>query len=132
MSNSPMQSPSFAGVVARAHYGDQQIARIVSTGATTVGISLKAAAGTLEELALFNTSASAIYVKFYDKATAPVVGTDTPVFTLQVPANGSLPIPAGIGKPFVNGIGYGITGAAADTDATAVAAGNLTGYALWS
>ena len=33
-----------------------------------------------------NESNSPIYVKFYDKATAPTVGTDTPILTLYIPA----------------------------------------------
>ena len=35
---------------------------------------------------LSNKSNSPIYVKFYNKATAPTVGTDTPILTLPIPA----------------------------------------------
>jgi hypothetical protein len=131
MSNNPMLAPMSGGVVPRAHYGDQQLARVLAL-ATTNPNNLKTSPGTIEEIALFNTTASAIYVKFYDKATAPVPGTDTPAFTVQVPANGSAIIPAGVAKPFLTGVGYGITGAAADSDTTAVTAGSVTGYLLWS
>lgn len=131
MANNPMQVSAAAGVVRRAHYGDQQLARVVAA-ASVNSTNLKDSAGTLEELALFNTTAAAIYVKFYDKATAPTVGTDPPAFTLVIPANGSLILQSSLGKPFASGIGYGITGAEADSDTTAVTAGSLTGYALFS
>ena len=132
MANNPMLAPASAGVVRRAHFGDQQLLRVVAAASTNSSLVKGAAAGTLEELALFNTTAAAIYVKFYDKATAPTVGTDAPAFTLQIPANGSVIIGSSLGKPFANGIGYGITGAAADSDTTAVTAGSITGYLLWS
>lgn len=131
MANKPMLAPAASGVVRRAHFGDQQLARVVAA-ASTNSTNLKTSAGTLEELLLFNTTAAAIYVKFYDKATAPTVGTDTPAFTLAVPPNGSLVIASSLGKPFANGVGYGITGAAADSDTTAVTAGSITGYLLFS
>lgn len=131
MANKPMLAPAAPGVVHRAHFGDQQLARVVAA-ASTNATNLKASAGTLEELALFNTTAAAIYVKFYDKATAPTVGTDAPAFTLVVPANGSLIIDSSLGKPFASGIGYAITGAEVDSDTTAVTAGSITGYLLIS
>jgi hypothetical protein len=131
LANNPMLAPMSGGFVSRPHYGDQQLARVLAL-ATTNPNNLKGSAGTIEEIVLFNTTAAAIYFKAYDKATAPVPGTDTPAFTVQVPANGSVIIPAGIAKPFINGVGYGITGAAADSDTTAVTAGSITGYLLWS
>ncbi len=131
MSNNPMLAPASAGVVTRAHFGDQQLARVMAL-ASTNATSLKSGAGTIEEIVLFNSTAAAIYFKVYDKATAPTVGTDTPAFTVQVPANGQAIIPAAIAKPFVNGVAYAITGAVADSDTTAVGANSLTGYVLWS
>jgi len=131
MANNPMLAPASAGVVTRAHFGDQQLSRVLAA-ASTNPTSVKASAGTVEEIVLFNTTAAALYVKFYDKASAPTVGTDTPAFTLQVPANGSVIVPAAIAKPFLNGVAYAITGAVADSDTTAVTAGSITGYLLWS
>jgi hypothetical protein len=131
MANNPMLAPASAGVVSRAHFGDQQLTRILAA-ASTNATSVKASAGTVEEIVLFNTTAAAIYVKIYDKASAPTVGTDTPAMTLQVPANGQAIVPAGLAKPFLNGVAFAITGAVADSDTTAVGANSVTGYLLWS
>lgn len=50
--------------------------------------AIKATAGVLRELYLFNTTNAIIYVKLYNATTANVtVGTTTPVRTIPVPAN---------------------------------------------
>ena len=78
-----------------------------------------------------NEGASVAYVKLYNKATAPTVGTDVPEMTIPVPAAvGGVP---GVANPvigfqgfrFALGLGIAITGAAAHTDTTAVAAGQV-------
>jgi hypothetical protein len=61
-------------------------------------------------------------VKFYNKATAPTVGTDTVVKTVQCPANAVTNIPLSIGTVFSLGIGIGITKVNTDADTTAVVA----------
>jgi hypothetical protein len=132
MSNNPMLAPASAGNVPRAHYGDQQLAKILAAASNNATLLKGAAAGSLEEVAVFNTTAAAIYIKFFDKATIPVPGTDTPAFTLQIPANGSCIIAGGLAKPFVNGVGYAITANAADNDNTSVTAGSVLGFLLWS
>lgn len=75
----------------------------------------------------FNSGAGVAYVKIYNKgASAPVVGTDTPIAVLPVPAAGSAWLDiARAGLTCPNGIGLAITGGAADTDTTAVAAGQV-------
>ena len=94
------------------------------TAATTNAAVVKATAGSLYELSVANLTASTIYVKFYNKATAPTVGTDVPLVTIPVAANVTFMQPLGvIGKRFSAGIGIAVTGAAAAADATAVTAG---------
>lgn len=94
------------------------------TAATTNAAVVKASAGSLYELAVSNLTASAIYVKFYNKASAPTVGTDVPVLTIPVVANATLMQPFGaLGKRFGTGIAIAVTGAAVATDTTAVAVG---------
>lgn len=102
--------------------------RLVSA-ATTNATSVKASAGTLHTLVAVNTTATLKYVKFYNKASAPTVGTDTPVQTFAVPGNTAgagvaVPIPTQ-GLNFSTGIAFAITGAAADADTTAVGAGDV-------
>lgn len=45
---------------------------------------------TLKGWNIINVNTSDVYVKFYDKATSPTVGTDTPILTLLVPAAASV------------------------------------------
>jgi len=78
-----------------------------------------------------NTGASAAYVKLYNKATAPTVGTDVPEMIIPVPAAvsgvpGAAELrPGFIAYRFALGLGIAITGGAADSDTTAVAAGQV-------
>lgn len=80
-------------------------------------------------LTLTNTGASAAYFKVYNKATAPTVGTDTPVWIYCIPAGQSIspPLPAFGLRSGTLGLGYAITGGAADADTTAVAANQVIG-----
>lgn len=104
----------------------------VNSAASTNATSVKASAGNLYHITASNTGAGAAYVKLYNKASAPTVGTDVPVITITVPASGTVSLPFGTqGHRFTTGIGLAITGAAADSDTTAVAAAQvkvLTAY----
>lgn len=73
-----------------------------------------------------NTTAVIYYLKLYDKATAPVAGTDTPVLTFPVPvaaAAATIPITSVDGFAFLNGMGFCLTLNIADNDNTAAAVG---------
>lgn len=96
---------------------------LIST-ATTNAQSVKASAGNLMEASLFNATAATIFLKFYNKASAPTVGTDVPILTVPVVAGASWSAEYGrFGKRFATGLAIAITGAAAATDTTAVAVG---------
>ena len=93
----------------------------VVTAASTNSAVVKASAGTLYEIAISNPTATAAYVKLYNKTTAPVVGTDVPVMTISVPATSATTMPIAltfgqVGKRFATGIGIACTAAAAATD----------------
>ena len=96
--------------------------------ATTNATSIKASPGVLGFLAMDNTNSTPLYVKFYDKASAPTVGTDTPAYTFMVPGNlngagNNPPIPPG-GLNFTAGIAMAVTTNRVSTDATAVGTAN--------
>lgn len=99
---------------------------LLSSAATTNPTSVKGSSGKVFSVTASNTGGAVAYVKLYNKATAPTVGTDVPVITIPVPAGGSVNLPFGTpGAIFGTGIGLGITNLAADTDTTAVAAAQV-------
>ena len=106
--------------------GSTPTASNVNSAATTNATSVKATAGTVYSILAYNAGAGAAFVKFYNKASAPTVGTDVPIFVLAVPAAGHVQVQFGIqGNRFGTGIALAITGGAADTDTTAVAAAQV-------
>lgn len=95
----------------------------VTTASTNAAV-VKGSAGHLFELTLSNPTATPVYVKLYNKATAPTVGTDVPVLTVPVAANSTVPLSFGtLGKRFATGIGIAATGAIGATDTTNAVAG---------
>jgi len=96
------------------------------SAATTNSTNVKASPGTVFSVTAINTTATIYYLKLYDKATAPTCGTDTPVHTLPVPASATaagLTVNPFLGLNFTAGIGFCLTGAITDADATAAATG---------
>lgn len=104
----------------------------INSAANTNATVVKGSAGTLYNIGASNTGAAAAFIKLYNKATAPTVGTDVPVLTLVVPAGGNVDFDLGpMGHRFSTGIGMAITNLAADSDTTAIAASQvkvLTSY----
>jgi hypothetical protein len=84
---------------------------------------------------LINNSAAVKYFKLYNKASAPTVGTDTPVAVVGIPVSGNNFVMDG--NPwapvrFSTGIAYAITGAVTDADTTAVAVNDVSGWVTWA
>lgn len=100
--------------------------RIPSSANTTNATSAKATAGSLFHVNGVNTTATVTYLKFYDKATAPTVGTDVPVLTLALPALAVFSYDMQ-GFVFATGIAYGLTTSAADNGTTAPALAAILG-----
>ncbi len=66
------------------------------------------------------------FLKLFNKATAPVPGTDTPVYTLAIPPKGEARIDAPfVGLRFTLGLGFAITAGMADLDTTAIGANEV-------
>lgn len=106
------------------------VTKLISAASTNAAF-LKASAARLYGYQFHNTGAAVRYVKFYNKATAPVPGTDTPFLTVPVPAgqvvDAALPYPIS----FATGLGIATTTGSADNDSAAVGAGELVGYTAW-
>lgn len=102
------------------------------SAASTNATSLKGSAGQVYGFQLMNKSTSgAAYVKFYNKATSPTVGTDTPVKVITLAAAASSTQPTVVvhsqplGISFSTGIAFAITGGSGNSDTTAVSAGDV-------
>lgn len=99
------------------------------SAATTNATSVKGSAGTLYMITASNVNADERYLKLYNKATSPTVGTDTPVHTFIIPGNAAgagtnIPVPA-VGLAFSTGIAFALTTEATDAGTTGVAANEI-------
>jgi hypothetical protein len=104
-----------------------------NSAATNNAAFLKASAGTVWSISAFNAGASPVYVKYYNRTTAPAVGTDVPVMVVSVPATDTVMIGGGAnGIRFATGIAIAIVTGAADTDNTAVAAAQVKVATSWT
>lgn len=94
----------------------------LNSAATTNATSVSATANTLLlGYYISNTNSSVRYVKFYNKASAPTVGTDTPVLVLAIPGSGAANVSFPEGVNFSTGLAFATTTGAADSDTGAVA-----------
>lgn len=111
---------------ASATMGGFTTASKLISAASTNATAVKTSATNVGMLSAHNLSASLRYLKVYNKASAPTVGTDVPVMTIPLPAGAVIhvPIPA-MGLRLVTGFALAITAGVADADATAVAAGDV-------
>jgi hypothetical protein len=90
---------------------------------TTNATSVKGSAGQVYAIAAMNLNASPRYFKLYDKASAPTVGTDTPVHTYMIPGNTAgagftMAIP--VGQVYALGVAFATTTGIADNDTGAI------------
>lgn len=92
--------------------------------ASTNATSVKASAGKVYRVDAFNSDTVGYWVKFYNKASAPTVGTDVPVATKFVPAGGGFVIESSTGIPYTTGIALATTLNATDADTTVVTNAN--------
>jgi hypothetical protein len=97
----------------------------VNSAASTNGANIKSSAGNLYGISVMNASASTKYVRLFNLSTAPTVGTSVPIMVVAVPATSSKEIEYVPAVRFGTGLAVAITGGAAATDNTAVAAGDV-------
>lgn len=104
--------------------------RLVAAATTNAAV-IKANPGNVYGWYYENNAAYAVFVKLYDKATAPTVGADIPALTILVPAGGIAQFSGNIGIPFANGIAIAATKLFADTDTTVLVANDVQGNLLF-
>lgn len=113
--------------------GGCSVTKVISA-ASTNATSVKASAGQVYGWYATNVNAAARYLKLYNKASSPTVGTDTPVMTIAIPGNTA---GAGGAVEFSNGIAFGtgialaITTGVADANTGAVAADEIVINLIW-
>lgn len=100
--------------------------RHIATADTNLN-NVKATAGRIYKIIAGNKTASPLFLKLYNKVSAPVIANDASLIieTLMIPANGNLDLNFEIGLYFSAGISYALTGLMTDTDTTALSAGDI-------
>lgn len=101
-----------------------QCARLLSAAASDNATSAFVGPCALKGIQGYNAKSAAVYLKLYDKASAPAY-TDTPVKTIYLPATAAFALDFTAGFQFNNGLAYRITAAVADNDNTALSAGDV-------
>lgn len=116
-------SGSFGGVA--------NFSRLTSSAASTNLTAAKGTPGRVYKIVACNTTTTAARIKLYNVAS-PTVGTTAPLFTRPIPpaAAGGLACVSydvsDIGWYFSTAISWALTQGAADSDTTAVTAGQIT------
>lgn len=93
--------------------------------ATTNLVPVRGGIANLKGALIINTNAAVRFVKLYDSTDAPVVGTTVPALTIEIPASGQLALTWSDGVNFGHTMWMATTVNVADSDTTAVGAGDL-------
>lgn len=101
------------------------------SAASTNATSTKGSAGKLFSIVACNVNAAARYLKIYNKATAPTVGTDVPVMTIPLLTNQLVGFSTPVGFSLGTGIAWALTTGFADSDTGAVAANEISVALGW-
>jgi hypothetical protein len=103
------------------------VSRLVSAAASTNATNAKGSNTDIIKIVGLSKRASDCYLKLYNKATAPTVGTDIPALTLAVAAGAQFNFD--FHKQYFNlGFGYAFTTGSADGDTGALTAGDIVGF----
>lgn len=114
----PTTGAFVAGGSPGANTGSVRVASSAASGNPAVA---KASAGRINQF--WGQNAAAItYLQIYNKATAPTLGSDTPILTYPIPASAAFAQTIPSGLPLSNGVAYAFTTDAAGTTGAAAAA----------
>lgn len=97
-------------------------ARLLSAAASVNATLVSSTGVIVGRVTGYNARASAVYLKLYDKASAPAE-TDTPRKTLYLPASSAFALD--MEDVFGNGLGYRLTTAGADNSTAALTAADI-------
>lgn len=95
------------------------------SAASTNAAAIKASGGLMLGYYIANVNAAFRYVKLYNKASSPTVGTDTPRVVLGIPGDSAANMSFFAPVEFATGLAIATTTGIADSDATAVGLNDL-------
>jgi len=101
--------------------------RIVMSAASTNATVVKSSPGYGHIIHGYNNNAAARYLKLYNKASAPNVGTDVPLMTFYLSPSDNFTFDLASVR-FTAGIALAFTVGAPDADNTAVGGGDIMGF----
>jgi len=105
-----------------------QTSRLTASANSTNSTLVKAGISYVHRITVYNANAAARYLKLYNKATAPTIGTDVPIWTEYLPPTSKTILTFDDGGLYFSlGIGFGTTTGVADNDTAAVSANDLLG-----
>lgn len=114
-------APTMGGYSAHSIVTVQALASVNAT-------NVLARPGVISQISLSNHDSTQSYIKFYDMATVPVVGTDVPLTSMLIPTKGIIIITLPFGLNFSTGIGFRLTKNPNISDTTGVAADSIVGF----
>lgn len=121
-----LQVKQLFGIGAKRSEGSQPFKLIAAN--TTNGTMVSATPCLVSLIVAINVAAAVRYLKLYDLARAPVVGTDVVTRLIPIPAQttgAGFLIQPGVPLRFNNGLALAITTGVADTDTTAPTANDV-------
>lgn len=92
------------------------------SAASTNATALKTTAGKVHYISCSNVNAAVRYLKLYNLAVAPTVGTSVPTHTFLLPVNGNFVLSCNPPIDFSVGISFALTTEATDAGTTGVSA----------
>ena len=111
-------------------FGGVAIHRVLSSAGTNLDF-IKKGGGSVYAINLHNNTSSDMFLRLFDKATAPV-NSDIPVATFCVAADSYVDLSLEVGFQFNVGLGMNLTTGSADGNTGAVGAGDVVGGIFWS
>lgn len=94
--------------------------------ATPVAVQLKSGPGKVFNLDATSIATGMVWVKFFDSATTPTLGTTTANWSVGIPPPGTNVDWGDVGRQFTNGIWVVVTGGIGYTDNTPITAAQVT------
>jgi|TARA_R110002020_G_scaffold75935_4_gene192985 hypothetical protein len=110
-------------------FGGLSAHKVISAASTNLDF-IKKGGGSVYAINLHNNTSSDMFVRLFDKASAPV-NADIPAAIFCIAADSYLDVSLPIGIAFKLGIGMNLTTGSANGNASAVGAGDVVGNIFW-